>query len=120
MSVTNAAGNLALIPVVAEPEASVTKVTVSASVAFSACGGPNPVGFSGTITTNGPTTVTFRWEVTGDKENTTSPETIKFKEAGTKSAPDPGAYTADCGTYFITLHVLSPNDKAATKKFTIP
>lgn len=119
MSVTNAAGNLANIPIIAPPQASVTKVTVSADVAFTACAGPNAVDFSGKITTNGPTTVTFRWEVRGDTEHTTAPETLDFAAADTKDVT-PGADSLDCGNYSITLHVLSPNDEQAKKNFTIP
>lgn len=119
-SVVNTLGNLANIPVIAPPAAVVTKVTVDASVASPVyCGGPNVIEFSGKITTNGSTKVTFQWEITGDKTNTTSPENINFKAAGTKSAPDPGAYKADCGNYTITLHVLSPNDISASKSFKV-
>lgn len=118
-SVVTAAGNLSGIGIVAPPSAVVTKVTVGASVTFSMCGGPNVVEFSGSISTNGPTKVDFQWEITGDKNNTTSPQSITFKAAGTKSAPDPGAYTADCGHYTITLHVLNPNDTSASKNFKI-
>jgi len=97
----------------------VTNVTVGASVSFSMCGGPNPVTFSGTITTNGATKVSFQWEIRGDKSNTTPPETINFKAAGTKSAPNAGTYPADCGHYSIRLHVLSPNDISAKQNFKI-
>lgn len=119
MSVTNAAGNLAPIPIVAAPEALVTGVSVNAEVTYSACGGPNPIQFSGKVTTNGPTTITYQWEITGDKQNTTSPETLKFDAADTKSVPDPGAYSADCGNYAITLHVTDPNEKSAKKNFKV-
>jgi uncharacterized protein YgiM (DUF1202 family) len=119
-SVVTAAGNLSGIAIIAPPSAVVTSVTVDASVNTPVfCGGPNAVMFNGTITTNGPTKVQFQWEIRGDKSNTTSPQTINFKSAGTKSAPDPGAYSTDCGHYSITLHVLSPNDISATKKFSV-
>lgn len=119
-SVVTTSGNLSGLPIIPPPAAIVTKVTVSASVASPVyCGGPNVIEFSGKITTNGATKVTFQWEVTGDKSNTTSPESITFKAAGTKSAPDPGAYKADCGNYTITLHVLSPNDTSASYKFKV-
>jgi len=119
MSVTSTGGNLALVPVVAAPIASVTRVTVHADPSFTACGGPNAIIFSGTITTNGPATVTYRWEVRGDKENTTSAEAIEFSEAGVRDVPDPGAYTADCGNYSITLHVIAPNDQSAEDDFSV-
>jgi hypothetical protein len=119
MSVTDSAGNLASVPTVAGPVASVSRVTVNADVAFTACGGPNVIAFSGLITTTGPTTVEYRWEVRGDKENTTPPETLVFESFGARQAQDPGAYTADCGDYSITLHVLSPNDISAEDEFSV-
>jgi hypothetical protein len=118
-SVVTTAGNLAGLPIIAPPSGIVTKVTVDVSFSFVACHGPNPYSFSGTITTNGPAKVTFDWEVRGDKSNTTSPQTLTFKTAGTKNAPDPGSDHADCGNYSIRLHALSPNDISATKKWKI-
>jgi hypothetical protein len=119
-SVVTTAGPMGGIPVTAPVAGIVTKVTANADVASPVfCGGPNVISFSGQITVNGPTKVNFQWEITGDKTNTTSPESINFKSAGTKDAPDPGAYTADCGNYTITLHVLSPNDTSASKNFKV-
>ncbi|MGH2581695.1 MAG: hypothetical protein ACRDFQ_02210 [Anaerolineales bacterium] len=119
-SVVIASGPLTGIPVVPPPTASVTNVTVDASVSPTVyCAGPNPIQFSGTITTNGPATVTFQWEVTGDKTNTTTPETITFDAFGAQDVPNPGAYSADCGQYTITLHVLTPNDNSASKNFQV-
>lgn len=119
-SVVTTAGNLAGIPIIAPPAAIVTGVTVNADVASPVfCGGPNVVEFSGKVSTNGPAKVNFQWELTGDKSFTTSPESINFKAAGTKSAPDPGAYTTDCGHFTITLHVLSPNDTSVSQKFKV-
>ncbi|HUH97490.1 MAG TPA: SH3 domain-containing protein [Anaerolineales bacterium] len=118
-SVATASGNLSNLPVVPAPAVIVTNVTVGASVSFSMCGGPNPVSFSGTITTNGAAKVSFQWEIRGAKSNTTPPQTITFKAAGMKNAPNPGTYTADCGHYSISLHVLSPNDLSAKQNFKI-
>ncbi|HEY9151392.1 MAG TPA: SH3 domain-containing protein [Anaerolineales bacterium] len=118
-SVSTVSGNLSNLPVIPAPTAIVTNVTVGASVSFSMCGGPNPVTFSGTITTNGAAKVSFQWEIRGAKSNTTSPETITFKTAETKNAPNPGTYSADCGNYSISLHVLSPNDISAKQNFKI-
>jgi len=118
-SVSTTSGNLSNLPVIPAPSAIVTNVTVGASVSFSMCGAPNPVTFSGTITTNGATKVSFQWEIRGAKSNTTSPQTINFSAAGTKNAPNPGTYSADCGHYSISLHVLSPNDISAKQNFKI-
>jgi len=119
MSVTAAFGNLSQVPVVLPLTASVGEVTVATDVAYTACGEPNTVMFRGTITTNGPTEVQYQWEVRGDKENTTSPQTLVFLSFGTQDVPDPGAYTADCGEYSIRLHVLKPNDTSAVDLIVI-
>ena len=118
--VVTIAGPTGGIPVVAPPAAIVTGVTAGVQIpATIACGGPNPVEFSGKITTNGEATVKYQWEITGDKTNTTSPETLEFSDAGTQDVPSPGAYNVDCGKYTVTLHVLSPNDISAKKSFKI-
>jgi hypothetical protein len=119
-SVVTTSGNLAGLPVIAPPEAIVTSVTADVSIPSTVyCGGPNPLEFSGTITTNGATKVKYQWEVGGDKSNTTSPETLNFNAADTKDISGPGALSVDCGNYSITLHVLSPNDISGTKKFKV-
>lgn len=119
-SVVSTSGNLAGLPVIAPPEAIVTDVSADVSILSTVyCGGPNPLEFSGTITTNGATKVTYQWEVGGDRSNTTPPETMNFKGADTKDVSGPGALSVDCGNYSITLHVLKPNDISATKKFKV-
>jgi len=118
-SVATTSGSLDNLPVIPALAAIATHVTVNASVSFSMCGGPNAVNFSGTITTNGASKVSFQWEIRGDQSNTTSPQTISFSAAETKNAPSPGTFTADCGSYSISLHVLSPNDISAKENFKI-
>jgi len=119
-SVVTTSGDLSNLPVIPIPMALVTAVTVDASVNYNMCGGPNSAEFSGTITTNGPTTVTFRWEVGGAVSNILSTQSLIFKAATTKNAPNPGALAhVDCGKYSITLHVLTPNDISAKKNFKI-
>ncbi len=108
------------IPVQAPPAAIANKVTVNVTLPTTVtCGGPNPVQFSGTISTNGAATVQYQWEITGDKTNTTSPQTLTFSDAGMQNAADPGAYNVDCGSYKITLHVISPNNISASKSFKV-
>jgi acyl-coenzyme A thioesterase PaaI-like protein len=119
VNVTDAVGDLTFVPIVGEPNAVVTGVTVEANVSFIACGEPNVIEFAGSITANGPTTVSYQWEVRGDKENTTDPETLVFEESTTLAAPDPGAYKADCGEYSIRLRVLSPNQVSAAQEFSV-
>ena len=118
-SVSTTSGDLSNLPVIPALAVIAINVTVKASISFSMCGGPNAVTFSGTITTNGATKVSFQWEIRGDKTNTTSPQTLTFKTAGTKDAPNSGTYSADCGYYSISLHVISPNDILAKQNFKI-
>ena len=120
VSVVTIAGPQGNIPVIAPPAAIVTDVSVDVSLPSTVyCGGPNPVEFSGTITTNGAMKVKYQWVITGNKQNTTSPQTLTFTKATTKDVPDPGAYNVDCGKYKVTLHVLSPNDTSAAKSFKV-
>jgi len=119
MSATIASGNLSVITEVPVPTAQVSVVTAKAEVSFVACGGPNPVDFSGTVKTNGPATIVYQWEVTGDSTNTTSPETLEVDEYGVHEVPSPGAYKVDCGDYTIRLHVTSPNEKSGKDDFSV-
>jgi hypothetical protein len=119
-SVVTIAGPQGAIPVVAAPAPIANRVTVDVTLPSTvACGGPNPVTFGGTISANGKADIKYQWEITGDKTNTTSPETLSFAEAGTKDVPNPGAYSVDCGNYKVTLHVIAPNDISASKSFKI-
>ncbi len=116
--VVDTAGNLNIIPIVEPPTASVTKVTADAVVAFIACGSSNSVTFNGSITTNGPATVTYHWEVSGDVQNTTADETLQFAQAGSQTVTA-NAFSADCGEYTLTLHVTDPNETSVDKAFKI-
>jgi len=116
--VVDTAGNLNTVPLAEPPTASVTKVTVDAVVAFTACGSSNDVTFKGTITTNGPATVTYRWEVSGDKREIMPEETIEFTEAGMQK-PNSDVFSADCGNYSVSLRVTDPTETSAEKMFKI-
>lgn len=116
--VVDTAGNMNIIPIVQPPVASVTKVTVDAVVTFTACGIPNEVTFKGAITTNGPITVTYYWEVSGDKQVVMPEETIEFTEAGMQK-PTTDVFSADCGNYSVTLRVTNPTETSAEKVFKI-
>ena len=116
--VVDTGGNLNIIPIVEAPIASVTNVTVDVLVAFITCGGDNPVNFNGAITTNGPTTVTYYWEVGGDAQTTTADTTLQLDESGTKKVAS-DFFSTDCGSYFVKLVVSSPNEISAEKAFKV-
>jgi hypothetical protein len=120
-SVTTATGDLALVPIVDPPGGLVTGVTVDPIGDVEAmCDGPTAYGPRGTITTNGPVTVTYHWEIWRDGSyfHGTSPETLVFTEASTQTV-DPGADHGGCGNYVVHLIVTSPNAMSAEEPFTI-
>ena len=116
--VVDTAGNLNTVPLAEPPLALVTEVTAEAVVTFTACGNPNDVSFKGTITTNGPAMVTYRWEVSGDKQEVMPEETIEFTEAGTQKLTK-DVFSADCGNYSVSLRVTDPTEISAEKTFKI-
>jgi hypothetical protein len=116
--VVETAGNLNIIPIVAPPEASVTAVTVDVLVTFTSCGDSNEVKFNGSISTNGPTTVTYHWMVGGDRQEVTPDETIEISEAGTQKITM-DVFSADCGEYSVRLLITSPNELSTEKTFKI-
>lgn len=116
--VVDTAGNLNIIPIIDAPIASVTDVTTDALVTFTPCGGSNQVTFNGSIIANGPTTVTYHWEVSGDAQSTMPDETIQFSESGTQNLSN-DSFSADCGDYSVKLVVTSPNETIADKEFKI-
>ncbi|HLE91305.1 MAG TPA: hypothetical protein VI753_09155 [Anaerolineales bacterium] len=126
VSVTNAAGNLANIPVVQTPKAAVTRVTVDVSpktvnVPGPACAGPvPPIVIEGTIETNGPASIQWRFETQQGGAMTT--QITEFETFGSKTFT--AAYTpalpVTAGTsYWVRLIVTSPNDAQSEVKYAI-
>jgi len=120
LSVTDSAGNVSAVPVVPLPIAEVTRVVVNAEVEFTACGSPNPVALGGRITTTGPATVRYEWEVEGGQSFKTEPASAVFDNFGAHSVSFPSDFSPDCGTYSITLRVLAPNPAVAEEGLIIP
>jgi uncharacterized protein YraI len=115
----DAAGNLNIVPIVDTPVATAVEVKVDmVVVTFSACGGSNPVTLNGTISTTGPTTVTYHWEVNGATQETTDDATLKFTQSNSLDVTTEMALS-DCGDYTATLRVNVPNEVFAQKTFKI-
>lgn len=123
-SVTSATGNLANVPVVQTPSASVTNVTVRAQpreISLPGCIGPlAPIKINGTIETNGPTTVSWHFET--QQGGAMPNKTTEFDTFGTKEVsadytpivpPIPG------GTFWVRLVVTDPNDLFAEGTYEI-
>jgi len=116
--VVDTAGNLNIVPLAEPPTASVTNITVEALVSFSVCGESNPVAFNASIETNGPTMVTYHWEVSGDAQETLPGASLNFAQAGTQQVST-DAFSADCGEYTVSLFVTAPEETSAEWVFNI-
>jgi hypothetical protein len=121
-SVTNTAGNLAGIPIVEAPKATVTNVTVNIdpnTINVAGCTGPiQPSKISGSIETNGPTTV--QWHFETQQGGALSAQSTDFDTFGAKDVPSVDfTPSLSAGTYWVRLIVTSPNDMQAETKYTI-
>jgi uncharacterized protein YraI len=121
-SVVLTSGDLSRVPVVPIPVGLVIEVSVDPFPAtiYGFCHEPNAFGPRGSITTNGPASVIYHWEIwkDGSLYHATSDATLAFASASTQSL-DPGADHGDCGSYVVKLIVTSPNSMSAQQSFTI-
>jgi hypothetical protein len=120
-SVTNTAGNVASIPVVEAPKATVTNVTVDVdpeSISVAGCIGPiAPLEITGTIETNGPAAVQWHFETQQGGAMTT--QTTNFEAFGEETVSINFTPTLAAGTYWIRLIVTGPNEAQAETRYTI-
>ena len=120
-SVTDTAGNLANIPVVSPPEASVTKVTIEKpdDISIAGCMGPsNVINFKGSIEMNGPGTV--KWHFETQQGGALATFSTDFATAGAQTVSDNTfAPPVAVGTYWVRLIVTSPNNKQAEASYKI-
>jgi hypothetical protein len=120
-SVTNTAGNVASIPVVEAPKASVIDVSVDvdpSSFSVAGCLGPIlPLEITGTIETDGPTTVQWRFETQQGGAMTT--QTTTFDSFGEETFSVDYTPTLAAGTYWVRLVVTDPNDVQDEVNYTI-
>ena len=105
------------LSVVNAPVVTVTRLEVGAEpprIVVSCSAFPQVFSFTADITTNGPTVVTWRWEVsTGD----VAPEqTLIFESAGTKTVREFYRVNGP-NDYKVRIHVFSPNDTFAEANF---
>ena len=120
-SVTSTAGNLTGIPVVEAPEPEVTNVSVSVSpntvTAASCTSAGSPLEISGTIETNGPTSVTWYFETQQGGQMTV--QTTEFDAFGSLDISTSYTPLLTAGTYWVRLVVTSPDSKQAEATYTI-
>jgi hypothetical protein len=116
-SAVAASKSVDVLPVVNAAEVTVTNLNVRvepAKIVISCTAFPQVFGFVADITTNGPTVVAWRWEVsTGD----VAPEqALTFESAGTKTVREfYRVYSAN--DYKVKLHVLGPNEISGEASF---
>lgn len=120
---TTTSGDLSLVPILAVPIGLVTNLTITTSaVVHGYCGGPNATSFSVSITTNGPAVVTYHLEIyngDGTLRNTTADATRTFLAFGTQTFDPGGAYSTDCGNYYIKVIVTVPNNLSAQANWSV-
>jgi len=103
----------------ANPQGKVTDVTVNVKVPeFVNCADTLNAELIGTITTDGPATVKYHWEIGGTINNTTAESTLVFPFAATQAAGIP-AYPLNCGSYTARLVVTGPNAVSAQADFSL-
>ncbi len=120
--VVQTSGDLTLVPVVPIPGGLVVTVAVDSFPAtiYGFCHGPNAFDPQGSITTNGPASVVYHWEIwyNGSLYHSTADTTLTFASASTQTV-NPGSDHGDCGDYVVKLIVTSPNSISAQQSFTI-
>ena len=113
----NAVGRVDSLPVVEVPLAQVTNIQLRVeppSLNVSCIAFPQYVIVNADITTNGPTTVTWRWETS--EAETIGANPILFLE--TSSQSDFLYYKVTAAKdYWIQVHILSPNDATGRVSF---
>jgi hypothetical protein len=114
-------GNLSGIGVVQGPTASVTNTTVSVDppvTSVAGCTGPiQPIKLNGTIETNGPTQVTWRFET--QQGGALSNQTTTFDTFGEQDFTTNYTPPVAAGTYWVRLVVISPNSMQAEGSYRI-
>jgi len=122
-SLTSTTGDLSLVPLAAVPTGLVIDLTISTPpVVHGTCGGPNPTSFSVSITTNGPTVVTYHIEIfngDGTLRNSTSASTLTFAAFGTQTFDPGGVYKTDCGSFYVKVIVTAPNNMSARADWSV-
>lgn len=120
-SVTSTAGNIGGIPVVEAPKASVIDVSVDVdpeSLSVAGCLGPIlPIRLTGTIETDGPATVQWRFET--QQGGAMATQTTQFEAFGSETVSTDYTPTLLAGTYWVRLVVTGPNNVQAEAEYEI-
>ena len=119
-STVTTSGDLSSIPLAPAPKASVTDVTVSVDPIddnTSGCSLPTAFRYTGTITVNGPLTVTWHWASSKNTVNTSLKTTI-FDTAGSYSFANTITVTTS-GYAYVNLIVTGPGKTIGEGTFKV-
>jgi len=112
-------GNWEGVPVVSPPEIGVTNIRVQVDPVLMNVGCdafPQTVGVTAQVTSNGPTIVTWRWDVSNG--DVSDEQILLFESEGTKDVQT--ILTVwNANDYWVNLHVLLPNDRSQGANFKI-
>ena len=98
------------VPRTPGPVFAVTAAAASVSPGSYSGACPGTFVFSANITTNGPGSVTYRWERSDGTAGQT--ETLNFTGAGTQAVTNSRQLSAN-GSFWERVHVLTPNDTSS-------
>jgi len=118
-SVTEIRGEAAQLPVIPPPIPNVTDVSLRVEpnrIVVDCEDFPQTVFFEAEATANGPTYMTWRWEVSTGV--TSNDGILVFEEAGTKVINDYYQINAP-NQYWIQLHILTPNESVTQVAFPV-
>jgi len=120
-AVVNTAGNLAGIPIVESPKASVINVTAAVdprTISVPGCVGPIlPIKIKGTIETNGP--VTVKWHFETQLGGSMPDQSTDFDAFGSKDFSVDYTPPVTAGMYWVRLVVTRPDNMQAEVKYKI-
>ncbi len=106
-------------PITAITQGTVTAVNASVKVpAYVNCASTLKADLIGSITTNGPASVTYHWEISGAATNSTGETILVFNSASTQPANLTG-YALNCGNYVAKLVVTIPVAVSGQTDFTL-
>lgn len=90
----------------------VTVVSVNANPTGFTGTCPHTFHFNATIVTNGPGTVTYRWERSDGNSDT---RTINFASADSQTIQSGDYRSGTSGSFWARLHIITPNEKVSNQ-----
>jgi hypothetical protein len=117
--VTQVDGEASLLPVMQPPVAVVTNVDLRVEpnrIDVNCSQFPQTVFFEALVTTNGPTLLTWKWEISNGAVSDVG--TLIFESAGTQAINE--FYQINSANdYWVKLHVLTPNEVTEQVSFRV-